>query len=249
MNNIVIAAGWGGHDYSDQTANVISDQDYYEQASGIQTTSTSPFNGSSGTGWGTIANIPPHCTTGLESGGGTAYFATDVGNWNSSVSNAHGVQMNGADGLLYKCTATDTWTLYYRPYDYPHPLINGGSCTPSKVVFTAQPGNALIGAALGTVRVEVQDSGSTTCTSDTSTITIANKGGTCTGMTLGGTASGSAVAGVLTTTNLTESAAGSCTLTATDGALTSADSSAFTITAPPSPPGQGVGKLKKLLRP
>jgi len=25
-------------------------------------------------------------------------------------------------GVLYKCTATNTWTLAYTPYPYPHPL-------------------------------------------------------------------------------------------------------------------------------
>jgi hypothetical protein len=42
--------------------------------------------------------------------------------------------MNGASGLLYKCTATDTWTLYYTPYTYPHPLV-----TPTSEVFNGRP--------------------------------------------------------------------------------------------------------------
>ena len=35
----------------------------------------------------------------------------------------------GADGVLYKCTATNTWSVYYTPYDYPHPLRSGDPAT------------------------------------------------------------------------------------------------------------------------
>jgi hypothetical protein len=69
-----------------------------------------------GVGFGTLANRPATCTAGV------GYFATDQGSWNTSTSNPQGVQQNGADGLLYTCTSTDTWTLYYTPYTYPHPL-------------------------------------------------------------------------------------------------------------------------------
>jgi hypothetical protein len=60
-------------------------------------------------GVGVIASRPGTCTTGV------AYWATNEGEWNST---------NGAtaDGRLYKCTSTNTWTLYYTPYTYPHPL-------------------------------------------------------------------------------------------------------------------------------
>jgi hypothetical protein len=95
---------------------VVANRDYYPQASGIQTSPTSPFNGTVGTGWGTLANRPTTCTAGV------AYWATDQGDWNQSTSNPLGVQQNGADGVLYVATATDTWTLYYEPYTYPHPL-------------------------------------------------------------------------------------------------------------------------------
>lgn len=61
-----------------------------------------------GTASGTWANRPTTCTV------GTGYWATDQGSWNISGS--------GGQGVLYKCTSTNNWTLYYTPYTYPHPL-------------------------------------------------------------------------------------------------------------------------------
>jgi len=57
----------------------------------------SGFNGTSGVGFGPLANRPTTCTTGV------AYWATDT-------------------NILYKCTKKNVWTEYYRPYVYPHPL-------------------------------------------------------------------------------------------------------------------------------
>lgn len=82
---------------------IVSNRDYYEQQA-------SSFNGTSGVGVGTLANRPPTCTTGV------GYWATDQGSWNTSGS--------GEQGVLYKCTSTNTWTSYYTPYTYPHPIIN-----------------------------------------------------------------------------------------------------------------------------
>lgn len=115
-----IVSGWGGAVINNQAGvdRISGDRDYYAPASGIQTSPTSPFNGTSGTGWGTLANRPTTCTTGV------GYWATDQGTWNTSTSNPYGVQQNGADGVLYVATATNTWTLYYEPYTYPHPSRN-----------------------------------------------------------------------------------------------------------------------------
>jgi hypothetical protein len=111
-----VVPGWGGSWLSNLVPTMIAaNRDYYfhhdntgcDAGAGSCTT---------GVGVGTLSNRPVSCTTGV------AYFATDQGSWNTTSSNSLGVQRSGADGVLYKCTATNTWTLYYTPYTYPHPL-------------------------------------------------------------------------------------------------------------------------------
>jgi hypothetical protein len=93
---------------------VLANRDYYAEVSqSAQTSATSPFNGTVGTGYGALANRPTTCTTGV------GYWATDQGSWNQSGS--------GGQGQLFICTSTDTWTLHYTPYTYPHPLTTGGT--------------------------------------------------------------------------------------------------------------------------
>jgi hypothetical protein len=55
------------------------------------------FDGTSGMGYGLLANRPATCAAGV------AYWATDT-------------------KTLYKAIANNTWSAYYTPYTYPHPL-------------------------------------------------------------------------------------------------------------------------------
>jgi hypothetical protein len=99
------------------TGRIIANRDWYtDNSSGtphVQASPTAPFNGTSGVGFGTLANRPATCTPYV------GYFATDQGNWNQSGS--------GTQGELFTCTATNTWTLHYEPYTYPHPLVAGNT--------------------------------------------------------------------------------------------------------------------------
>jgi hypothetical protein len=87
-----------------------ANKDYYLWCSASSQAGCTSFTGTSGVGSGTLAARPSTCTTGV------AYWATDQGNWNASG--------NGGQGELFKCTATNTWTLFYTPYTYPHPLTS-----------------------------------------------------------------------------------------------------------------------------
>jgi hypothetical protein len=87
------------------------------------------FDGTTGVGVGTIGSRPATCTTGV------AYWATNEGSWNTETTAIHANHgsnhSEGADGKMYICTATDTWTARYgvstsgEPYAYPHPLRAG----------------------------------------------------------------------------------------------------------------------------
>lgn len=87
--------------------------DYYLWCNASSQSGCTSFTGATGVGSGVLASRPGTCTTGV------AYWATDQGSWNSSG--------GGGQGVLYKCTSTNTWTASYTPYAYPHPLIAGGS--------------------------------------------------------------------------------------------------------------------------
>jgi hypothetical protein len=97
------------------TEHFVANRDYYNAVSkDAQTSSSAPFDGTTGMGFGTLARRPATCTPTSEAAdagyGGVGYFDTDT-------------------NTLYHCSATDTWAVQYQPYTYPHPLTlaAGGS--------------------------------------------------------------------------------------------------------------------------
>jgi hypothetical protein len=108
--------------FASDSASLIANRDYYvgNQSQTAQTSSSSPFTGNPSTGpsvgWGTLANRPTACTPNV------GYWATDQGAWNQSG--------GGGQGQLYQCSATNTWSVYYTPYTYPHPLTTATALAP-----------------------------------------------------------------------------------------------------------------------
>jgi hypothetical protein len=90
----------------DITDKIVVDREFYCD-SGF----TSSCN--NGVRSGTFAAIPATCTVGM------GYWATDRGKWRKDT------DPGTADGVLYKCTSTNTWTTYFIPYQYPHNWIDG----------------------------------------------------------------------------------------------------------------------------
>jgi hypothetical protein len=104
-----------------------------------------------------------------------------------------------------------------------------GAAVATKLAFTQQPGSGETGVALSpAVTVAVQDQYGRTFTGDSSsTVTLTLNGGTFADG--GNTATATVSQGVATFSNLVIGAPGSYTLTATDGSLTSATSTSFTV--------------------
>jgi len=108
------------------TGRIIANRNWYQDNINqtAQTSLTSPFDGSSGTGYGTLADRPSTCTA------GTAYWQTDwtTTQWNTTNTAIPGIS-GSTQGALFVCTSSGTWppSPTYVPYPYPHPLITGGS--------------------------------------------------------------------------------------------------------------------------
>ena len=97
----IAVVGGGTTDYT--SSQIIANRDYYQMVSS--------FDGTAGVGQGKLAAIPGTCSVNSDTGKGPAYWATDL-------------------SRLYQCSATNTWTLYYTPFTYPHPLVGSQVVAP-----------------------------------------------------------------------------------------------------------------------
>ena len=99
----------GSPDY--QSTHIRANRDYYIMSG------SGSFNGSSGVGMGTYAQMQSNfssngCTAGV------GYWVTDRGSWNTT----------GDDGQLWVCNSGETaYEFLYGPYTYPHPLVSSGT--------------------------------------------------------------------------------------------------------------------------
>jgi autotransporter-associated beta strand protein len=99
----------------------------------------------------------------------------------------------------------------------------------AKLVYSVQPSNVAAGAAIGpSIVVDVEDQFGNIVTTNSSNVTLATATGPGSAT---GTLTVAATNGVATFNNVKLDTAGSYTLTATDGSLTSATSSSFTVSA------------------
>jgi hypothetical protein len=99
----------------------------------------------SGVRYGTLAAIPATCTTGM-------------GYWATAQSTSDLTGLVGASpatpisGTLYKCTAEDTWTSYYTPYTYPHPLTD--TTAPTVTAFTLPATSSSLTVTISTFTID-----------------------------------------------------------------------------------------------
>lgn len=92
---------------------------------------TSKFDGTTGVGCGAFADRPASCTAGV------AYWATDQACNTVDEANVGTQPKIPISGTLYKCTG-NSWTAYFTPYTYPHPLRNSPKAIAPPAGLTVQ---------------------------------------------------------------------------------------------------------------
>lgn len=96
---------------------IVANRDYFNEAS--------TFDGTAGVGCGT--ELPATCVYDDTYGVGVGFYVAGDGETCGTIDDYVGTSHTKSfSGKLYRCTADDTWTEYYTPYTYPHPLRGEG---------------------------------------------------------------------------------------------------------------------------
>src|SRR5215469_895962 len=158
-------AGFGSDAIMAASNTLFTDnQDFYQQylptygEPGSNCT-TSPCNITAGVNQATRApvNGTDTCVAGTDPK--LVVSAPGVGWWNSATS------------TLYVCNPTNTWSVYYTPFTYPHPLVTGGglvTVSPASINF----GNQVVGVASAAQTVTVTNNTTNSVTMNTPYFTI-----------------------------------------------------------------------------
>ena len=163
---------------------------------------------------------------GTNPGGGTL-SGTITGTAVDGVVRFSTLRINAAhDGYTLSATAAGLTAAVSAAFDI-------APSTPSRLVFSAQPGNATAGVPMATIRVTTRDSLGNTVSSFTGAVTVTiGTGSGASGATLTGTTTAAAVSGVAAFSDLRIDRSGTgYTLNATAPNLTAATSAAFDIAA------------------
>jgi hypothetical protein len=196
---------------STDTNDLVDNRDYYQQygtgcETGSNCTAGSSCNITVGVNQATRAPVSSP-TSGFDSctansASPTLYNsgAPGVGWWDT------------ANSTLYVCTAANTWTSYYTPYTYPHPLAAGSTYT---ITVSSITGNGTVTSSDSVINCTTGTTGTCTDSTATGTITLTETpaGGYNFTSWSGGTCSGSA-----STCNVTGAATVTATFTANPSA-------------------------------
>jgi subtilase family serine protease len=182
--------------------------DVEDASGGIVTADNSLVTLSVASGGGSVGG-----TLSVDAVAGVATFS-DI-----TISSTGTESIKATDGSLTSATSS-TFTVS------PVPPVIGN---PAKLAFSQQPFPVTAGSFISpAITVQVQDSNGNLVTSDTSKVTLGIASGPAGGV-LGGTLTVSAVGGIATFSNVALGVAGTYTLTASDGSLTTATSSSFVV--------------------
>jgi hypothetical protein len=163
----------------------------------------------------------------LALGGGTGLGGTLTATPQNGIATFSNLSLGTAG--TFTLSATSAGLTSATSSSFTITAAGGGTSIPTQLAFSQQPSNASTGATIApAVTVVVKDSSGNPVTGALNPVTIA----LTTGSGLAGTLTATPQNGIATFSNLSVSAAGTYTLSATSPGLTSATSSSFIISTP-----------------